>query len=285
MRVVITGATGYIGCALVARLLELGHDVVAESRDPTRARAMLGVEAFARAPLAGADGVIALAGEPVLQRWTPAARRRMWESRVDHVLDLADRIRSMPEGVRPGVLVTASATAAYSVGRSHLRGLCAAWEVAAGEAPTRVVRVRIPVVLGPGAPGCARLPFVGAAVGLGAVGDGFQAVPWIHLDDLVQVFVTALASDWSGTIAAVAGVSPQQVVAAELRWARGQRLALDLPTWAARAMVGREAADEVLLASHPVPRSLHLGSAVLRYQTLQEAADAVALAERSDPVM
>src|SRR5437868_15072044 len=91
MRVTVTGATGLIGSRLVARLLERGDEVTVLSRDPDRARAALGeVTALAWEPsagpapaegLAGRDGVVHLAGEPVAQRWSDAGKQRIRGSR------------------------------------------------------------------------------------------------------------------------------------------------------------------------------------------------------------
>src|SRR4051794_834885 len=91
LKVVVTGATGTIGRAVVDELRIRGDDVVALSRDPDRARSMLGVEAFEwRSPkdapppaeaFAGAEGVIHLLGEAVAQRWSDDAKREIRDSR------------------------------------------------------------------------------------------------------------------------------------------------------------------------------------------------------------
>ena len=94
MRVVVTGATGVLGRALVDALLARGDEVVALSRDADRARQASGnrVEAHAwlrpadepppEAALAGADAVVNLLGEPVAQRWSSEAKERIRASRV-----------------------------------------------------------------------------------------------------------------------------------------------------------------------------------------------------------
>src|SRR5579862_7182187 len=94
MRVVITGATGTIGLAVADALRDRGDDVVALSRDSERGQRVLGagiqVEGWARPTeepppaeaLAGADAVVNLLGEPIDQRWTAEAKRRIRDSRV-----------------------------------------------------------------------------------------------------------------------------------------------------------------------------------------------------------
>src|SRR5438132_12402462 len=91
MKVAVTGATGLVGSRLVSRLLERGDEVTVLSRDPDRARSVLGGVEVAEwdptgtAPpggLAGRDGVVHLAGEPVAPRWRDMAHERVWRSRA-----------------------------------------------------------------------------------------------------------------------------------------------------------------------------------------------------------
>jgi uncharacterized protein len=147
MRVTVTGATGLIGTALLARLLAEGAEVTVLSRDPTRAEAALGAQGGAGrgaqgeatrgvqavgwdllnepAPtqaLEGRDAVVHLAGENVAQRWTASAKRAIRESRVIGTRHLVEGLRecglqdggSSGSGLgRPKVLVSASAVGYY----------------------------------------------------------------------------------------------------------------------------------------------------------------------------
>ncbi|MGI8730667.1 MAG: NAD-dependent epimerase/dehydratase family protein, partial [Solirubrobacteraceae bacterium] len=90
MRIVLTGATGYVGTKLVAALRERGEQITVLSRDGARAREKLGVDAVdwdwtagpaPAAALTGCDVVVHLAGEPVAQRWNDAVKRRISDSR------------------------------------------------------------------------------------------------------------------------------------------------------------------------------------------------------------
>ncbi|HWH43812.1 MAG TPA: NAD-dependent epimerase/dehydratase family protein, partial [Thermoleophilaceae bacterium] len=123
MRVAVTGATGIIGRALVAELLERGDEVVALSRDARRAKASLpgAVEVHEwsapdREPapagaLEGTGGVVHLLGETVAQRWTERARREIRESRVAGTRNLVAGLRDAQP--RPPVLVSQSASGYY----------------------------------------------------------------------------------------------------------------------------------------------------------------------------
>jgi len=120
MRITVTGATGLIGTRLVAALRERGDEVTVLSRNPENARRVLGVEAVGWNPeaesapddgLAGRDGVVHLAGEPIAQRWTHESKESIRASREHGTAHLIDGVgQSEP---RPAVLVTASAVGYY----------------------------------------------------------------------------------------------------------------------------------------------------------------------------
>jgi len=227
MRVTLTGATGLIGARLVRALTVRGDQVTVLSRDAARAAAELGVETAAWDPLAGPapagalagrDAVVHLAGEPVAQRWSADARRRIRESRVRGTANLVAGLRDAEP--RPRALVSASAVGYYGArgdeeldesappGEDFLARVCVAWEEAAQAAErdgVRVARLRTGVVLDPAGGALAKmLPPFRAGVG-GPVAGGRQWMPWIHVDDLVGLYLAALDGErWSGAFNATA---------------------------------------------------------------------------------
>jgi uncharacterized protein len=265
MRVAVTGATGLVGSALVRALRERGDQVTALSRDPESARAGLGVEAAAWRPqdepapaeaLAGHDAVVHLAGESVAQRWTAAARRRIRDSRVAGTENLVAGLPSAQP--RPAVLISASGVGYYGgrgderldesapPGDDFLARVSAEWEAAARGAEVlgiRVVTVRTGVALARTGGALARmLPFFRAGVG-GPVAGGGQYVPWIHLDDLVGIYLAALDdAGWSGPVNACA---PEPATNRELSRALGRALRrpafAPVPGLAVRLLYGRMA--------------------------------------------
>src|SRR5260221_5005604 len=114
MNIAITGASGFIGNAIVDLALRRGHEVIAFSRTPERAIAGCTVRAFslARPPdLAGCDAVIHLAGESIFGLWTRAKKRRIFESRVEGTRRVVEAIDASAR--KPEVLVCGSAVGFY----------------------------------------------------------------------------------------------------------------------------------------------------------------------------
>jgi hypothetical protein len=274
--IVVTGATGFIGRALVQRLLGLGHRVRALVRDQARARALLGpdVELLAAADLgaaiADADAAINLAGESIAGgRWTARRRRRITASRLDTTRALVAAIRARPTPLP--VLVSASAVGVYgdrgeaelteeaAAGRGFAADLCRAWEAeaaAARGAARRVVCARLGVVLGRGGGALTALTRI-ARLGLGGpVAGGRQWLAWVHLDDAVGALVFALTAPLDGPVNVVA---PAPVRQGDLARALGRHhrrpAVLPTPGLALRAALG-EAATLVTASARVVPAEL-----------------------------
>ena len=276
MRVTVTGATGLIGTKIVAALRERGDEVTVLSRRPADARRMLGVEAVGWHPetepapadgLAGRDGVVHLAGEPIAQRWTPESKERIRSSRELGTARLVEGLEvSNP---RPGVLVSASAVGYYGArgderlgedappGAGFLASVCEAWERAAGAAAglgMRIVSLRTGVLLDRDDGALARmLPPFRLGVG-GPVAGGHQYISWIAPDDLVRLYLAALDEPgWSGPINATA---PEPVTNREFAHALGRWLhrpaLLPTPAFALRALYG-EMASVVTTGQRALP--------------------------------
>ncbi len=295
MRIFITGATGFIGRALCLRLIGTGHHVIAWVRDESRASSLLGSDialasarggANLREEIARADAVINLAGEPVFgRRWTPARKRALVESRVNLTREIVQAIAESSK--RPSVLISASAVGYYGdrgdeivdddapAGSDFLAGLCRDWEAAALDARAWGVRVFIPrigIVLGAegGALASMLLPFrVGAG---GPLGSGRQFVPWIHLHDMVEIFVAALENEsFSGPMIAAA---PNPVANRDLAKVIGKLLHrpsfMPAPAFALKLALG-EAAEMLLTGQRVRPRLLGQAGFSWRFPTIENA--------------
>ncbi|HEX6885534.1 MAG TPA: TIGR01777 family oxidoreductase [Planctomycetota bacterium] len=275
MRIFVTGATGFLGRALVLSARREGHEVVAWVRSLERGRALLGDQAELvaddgnveklRAALERCDAVVNLAGAPVLSRWTARRRVELRTSRVD----LTARLVAALEGCvrRPRVLVSGSAVGFYGDrgdeelgeeargGDGFLPELCAAWETAAlcaEKLGLRVVLVRTGVVLGLDGGALPQMlpPF---RLGLGGrIGKGTQHVPWIHVEDWVRLVLRALADD--GLRGPVNATAPAPATNRELTRVLGLVLGkatpFPVPGFALRVLFG--GAASILLESQRV---------------------------------
>ena len=286
MNITITGASGLIGRRLVKTLAAANHTVRVLSRHAGAGGWVWDPEAGPppAESLTGADAVVHLAGEPVAQRWTAAAKERIRSSRVAGTRQLVDALAALPR--RPGVLVSASAVGYYGnrgddllteqapPGTGFLAEVCQSWEAEAERAAAlgmRVVRVRIGVVLAPHGGALAKmLPAFRAGVG-GRVGSGRQWMSWIHLEDLAALLAHAVEHPLSG---AVNGTAPSPVVNAEftreLAHTLGRPAIFPVPAFTLKLLFGEMAA--VLLDSQrAVPAAARACGFRFRYSDIAAA--------------
>ncbi len=229
-KILVTGATGFIGKILVSRLLREGWHVHALTRDPIAAKRRLPPEVEIIAwnprkgkPLALPEGLSAvahLAGESLSQwPWNRRRKESLWNSRVDSTRVLVEALGRLK--YRPSVLISASGMGFYGntgerevhvgdpPGMDFLGRMAAAWEIEALKAKDLGIRVVLPrfgLVLGTQGgvfPKISR-PF---RFGLGAVlGDGNQYWSWIHVEDAIELLCQVLENPGlQGPVHAVAG--------------------------------------------------------------------------------
>jgi uncharacterized protein (TIGR01777 family) len=286
MRVTITGATGFVGTRLVAKLKARDDEVTVLSRDAARASERLGVDAVAwdwrrgSAPaqaLAGRDVVVHLAGEPVSQRWNDDVRQRIRDSRERGTSELVAGIAAADPP--PARLISASACAYYGAHGSEivdesspparddfLADVCVRWERAADAAAEHgasVVTVRTGITLHAesGVLPSMLLPF---KLGLGGpLAGGRQYLPWIHHEDLIGMYLRLIDNAaFSGPINASA---PNPVTNKAFSQALGRALhrpaAMPVPGFVAKLVAG-DVAQYALTGVRMVPgRAAELGYA------------------------
>lgn len=287
MKIIIAGASGFIGQALSAHLTAAGHTVQSLSRTARPGQLHWDDTQGWRTAVAQADAVVNLCGVSVAaQRWNEEYRDEILSSRVEPTRKLA--------AARPKVLINASAVGFYGAHGDdeiteetapvpdYFTHVCARWEEATQEAATsggRVAFLRIGQVFARGGGviesmvNPPQVPFSPWKLGLGGpLGNGRQWVPWVHRDDVLGLFTLALENPTvSGPLNAV---SPNPVTAQTLADALGERLGkparFPVPLFALKALVG-EFADYLVASQRVIPqRALALGY-TFRWPTLEAA--------------
>lgn len=275
--VAVTGASGLVGRALVARLEALGCLVRRLVRRPVQnAETEIYWKPSAgeidAEELNGVDAVVHLAGENIAGgRWSAERKRRIVESRVQGTRVLCDALAGL--SAKPSVLASASAIGFYGnrgdehvdegspAGTGFLAETCVEWERAtapAEQAGIRVAQVRVGLVLSPEG-GLLKMVLPLFKFGLGSVlGNGQQAMSWITRTDLIRVFHAVLENP--ELVGPVNGTAPNPVSNREFTKTLGRQLRrptlLPAPAFMLRLAAG-EMADEMLLGgAHVLPTKL-----------------------------
>jgi uncharacterized protein len=276
MKILMTGGTGLVGQELGLALYKKGHQILVVSRDQKKAHLKLPfpcevVEGdLSKSPLSSThltsvDVVVNLMGEGIAdKRWSDKQKKKIHDSRV---LSTHNLVKSFSKA--PSIFVSTSATGIYGDGGSlslteasesgtgFLEELCQDWEKVADSVKelsgsVRVVKFRLaPILASQGGALKKMLPAFQAGVG-GRLGDGQQWMSWIHLDDVVQAFISAIEnSQFHGVYNltsphAVTNLEFSKTIASVLK----RNLGPAIPAIALKLLFGEM--SQVLLASQKV---------------------------------
>ncbi len=289
MKVLLTGASGFIGQKLGLALTQRGDSVVAVVRDAKKTKLAYKAELREWGSLGdftGIDSVLHLAGENVAQRWEPSTKRLILSSRVDTARQLREALQKSP-AVRPQSYISASAIGIYGnkgdkllteselPGSDFLADVCSDWEKSAQAFKTlvgRVVSLRIGIVIGPDGGALAKMlpPF---KLGLGGrLGSGEQWMSWIHADDLVNMLLFAIDNPSMKGVYNAVSPSPlrNKDFTQELAKAVGKPARLPAPGLALRLVLG-EMSSMLLNSQRVSPEKVIAAGFRFRFPQLGEA--------------
>jgi len=297
MRLVIAGASGFIGTPLCLRLLQAGHNLTLLTHSAPRSATTAskkwlhwtpGTPGDWESALERADGVINLAGEPIAaKRWTHVQKKKIHESRIAATSSLVDAIGKAKQ--KPAFLLNASAVGYYGPrgdetitentesGNDFLSFVCREWESEAQKAEplgVRVIRLRTGIVLGRGGGALAKMVLPFKLFAGGRLGSGKQWMPWIHIDDEIGLMLQLIENEATGPVNATA---PNPVTMEEFCRTLGNVMGrpswLGAPALALRLGLG-EMADMLLTGQRAIPAVAHELGYKFRYPILFEALQA-----------
>jgi uncharacterized protein (TIGR01777 family) len=281
MKIFVTGGTGFVGSNLVRKLTEKGHEVTVLTRSaatspplPQGANYLEGSPAEKGAWMENVpyhDGIINLAGASIFGRWTEAAKKAIRDSRLLTTRNLVQALAARPS--KPPFLFSTSAIGYYGFhqdeeldessppGEGFLASLSQEWESAAREAENhgaRVVLLRFGIVLErDGGALKQMIPVFEKYLG-SPLGSGKQWFSWIHLQDLINVYLFLI--DQARISGPINCTSPHPVRNQELTRTLGE--ALGKPTFMPRVpgfvlrMILGEFGSVLLRGQRVLPRRL-----------------------------
>ncbi len=308
MKIIVTGATGFIGTRLVERLHQKGEQITILVRNPQNAARLFTSDQFPNVTivkcdpvnenasdalshpwcdaLEGCDALINLAGAPIAgERWTSRTRQQILDSRVITTKALINALGKF--AVKPKVMISGSAIGYYGTdpaqtfeeynfnGNDFPAQVCREWEAAAAPAKElgiRLVILRTGIVMGATGGALAKiLPIFQLGAG-GILGTGQQWFSWIHRDDLVNLILTCLTDD--RYMGPVNGTAPTPVTnrefTATLAQVLGKLAILPTPAVVLNLVFG-ESANLLLEGQRVIPRKAIANGFSFQYPDIKSA--------------
>lgn len=291
MKILIAGGSGLIGTALSKALVAKGHEVVILTRNPSGKAESEGISFAKWNPsqleidqdaVNGCDTIVNLAGASVAQRWTASAKKEILDSRVNSTRTIVQAL----EHAQSKTLINASAIGIYpfgdetldegsELGNGFLQEVVRKWEIEGQKASPshRTAFIRIGVVLATEGGALEKLLPI-FKLGLGSpVGSGQQWQSWIHIDDLVALFIRSIED--SSIVGVINGVSPNPVTNKE--FSKELASALSKPFWAPKVpgfvlkMIFGEMSQVILRSQKVISSAQQAHNFSCQYPTIDKA--------------
>lgn len=297
MKLLITGATGLIGRKLTENLLKKGFEVHYLTTSKSKTNSLKGAKGFYWNPFQnqidsasflGVDTIVHLAGSTVSKRWTKSYKEKIYTSRIKSTQILYKGLKDLKGAHQVKHLVSASAIGIYPSDfdqhlneeavvkpTSFMEKVVFDWEKEVNTFRSEgliIAKLRIGLVLSKkgGVLGTLKIP---TYFGLGAAfGNGKQGQSWIHMDDLVGIFLKAVMDQWDGEFNAVAPnpVSQSKLMAALSRALKRPYFLPPIPAFMIK--IGAGEMSDLVLDSHWISANKIINHGYsFHYDDIQEA--------------
>lgn len=294
MKIAISGATGLIGKKLVDEFIKRNDKVMVLTRSIQKAKKVFGEKVNYiewsknlnewQYKLETVETVINLAGENVMaRRWNEEHKRKIYSSRIDGTKKLVDAISNLTN--KPKVFISASAIGYYgninnevdensNSGNDFLANVVKDWEKASQSLEEKNIRrviIRIGIVLDKNEGALPKLVLPFKFLAGGSIGSGEQWLSWIHVDDLVNIFLFAIDNQISGIYNAV---SPKPVKMKNFAKTLGKILHrpsfFNVPEFALKLVLG-EGSASILNGAKVKSEKIQSAGFKFQYENLNEA--------------
>jgi uncharacterized protein (TIGR01777 family) len=295
-RIIISGATGFIGQAVIGTLVEEGYEIICLTRNPEGHQSLFQEcvkfiswdaksSAGWRELAEGSFAFINLAGENIGSGlWTKKKRERMIRSRIDAGRAMTEAFLTIK--VKPKIIIQASAIGFYGngndqvftekseMGKGFLADLTQDWENSISEidqAATRLIIFRIGLVLGRNGGVLKKMSLPFRLYGGGHFGDGQQWMSWIHLRDVAGAVKFALETD---SIKGILNITAPEPVQAHLFFNKlgkvlGRPSWLHIPGKVLRLLLGEMAQETLLISQRVLPKKLQTSGYQFRFPDIE----------------
>ena len=290
MKVIITGGSGFLGSKLSEALLNEGFEVVSLDILPPRNPKVKFLKVDLLKPLTlsdeikDLDAIINLAGANIGVKWSEEYKKKIYESRVLGTKNLISLMEN--QDFRPKVFISASAVGIYGdrademldeyseikENQGFLAKVAKDWENEAKNAEKlgiRTIILRQGHILGMGGLIQTLFPYYKLGLG-GPIYSGKQYFPWIHMADLVNLYIFSIKNDVSGVINAVAGdpITNKDFSKVFARVLKRPHIFF-IPLFVLKIKFG-EFADEVVKSQRVVRHNLHKDF-IFKFEAIEKA--------------